>query len=64
MHRFHWRSTVTNPKALDSDPDDDSKAVYGSQAVKDEATAKNTYANSVIADAYTIAGTAMCKSAT
>lgn len=61
-HRFHWQDTVTSPKAFDYDPDDKSKAIYGPQAVKDEATAKNTYANSVIADAYTMVGTAMRKS--
>ena len=60
-HSFHWQDTVTNPKAWDYDPDDKNKAIYGPQAVKDEATAKNTYANSVIADAYTMAGTAMSK---
>jgi hypothetical protein len=60
-YSFHWHKTVTNPKAWDYDPDDKDKMVYGPQAVKDEAKAKNTHANSVIADAYTMAGTAISK---
>ena len=47
---------------MDSDPDDNENFIYGPQAVKDEATSKNTYANSVIADAYTMVATAMSKS--
>lgn len=51
---------MTDPRAKDNDPDDKEKPIYGAPAVKDIAKAKNTYANSVIADAYTMAGTAMC----
>ena len=55
---FLWKDTVTNPKAYDFDPDDHNKIVYGPQAATDEAASKKTYANSVIADAYTMAASA------
>ena len=47
---------------MDYDPDDHTRLIYGPQDVKDEATTKNTRANYVIADAYTMVGTAMSKS--
>jgi hypothetical protein len=52
---------ITNPQALDSDPDDSNQKIYGPSLVKAEAASKNAYATSVIADAYSMTGLAMSK---
>jgi hypothetical protein len=52
---------ITDPQATDSDPDNKDEGVYGPKNVKAKALEKNTYANSVIADAYAVAGLALSK---
>lgn len=58
---FHWPWMITNPQAFDYDPDDTNQAVYGPAAVKAEASSKNAYGTSVIADTYSVTGLAMGK---
>jgi len=58
---FHWPWLITDPQALDSDPDNEKDKVYGPKDVKAKALEKNTYANSVIADAYAVTGLATSK---
>jgi hypothetical protein len=52
---------ITDPQALDTDPDDKDEKVYGPSLVQAKAASKNAYATSVIADAYSMTGLAMSK---